>query len=73
MVGDNPNMAGSASAAKTLQDEMEMAAALKRMDTLRQVGIEGDVGPTVGQLTRNPTQSQEAALRTIGGGSYIRF
>ena len=73
VVGDNPNMAGSASAAKTLQDEMEMAAALERMDTLRQVGIEGDVGPTVGQLTRNPeAQSQEAALRTMGGGADLQ-
>ena len=73
VVGDNPNMAGSASAAKTLQDEMEMAAALERMDILRQVGIEGDVGPTVGQLTRNPeAQSQEAALRTMGGGADLQ-
>jgi hypothetical protein len=73
VVGDNPNMAGSASAAKTLQDELEMAAALERMDTLRQVGIEGDVGPTVGQLTRNPeAQSQEAALRTMGGGADLQ-
>ena len=73
VVGDNPNMAGSASAAKTLQDEMERAAALERMDTLRQVGIEGDVGPTVGQLTRNPeAQSQEAALRTMGGGADLQ-
>jgi hypothetical protein len=73
VAGDNPNMAGSASAAKTLQDEMEMAAALERMGTLREVGIEGDVGPTVGQLTRNPeAQSQEAALRTMGGGADLQ-
>ena len=67
------NKGGSAGAMQTAQEILDMAAAQERMARMREVGIEGDSGPTAGQLTRNPElQGREGVLRTLGGGEELQ-
>lgn len=63
----------NAGAMQTTQQAMDLAAAQERMERMRQLGIEGESGPTAGQLTRNPElQGREGVLRTLGGGEELQ-
>ena len=63
----------NAGAMQTTQEAMDLAAAQERMERMRQLGIEGESGPTAGQLTRNPElQGREGVLRTLGGGEELQ-
>lgn len=67
------NKGGSAGAMQTAQETLDVAAAQERMARMRELGIEGDAGPTAGQLTRNPElQGREGVLRTLGGGDALQ-
>jgi hypothetical protein len=64
---------GAAGADRTLQDRMELEAARERNERAKALGLEGDAGLTVGQLTRNlDAQAQEGALRTMGGAQVLQ-
>lgn len=64
---------GAAGADRTLQDRMELEAARERNERAKALGLEGEAGLTVGQLTRNlEAQAQEGSLRTMGGAQILQ-
>jgi hypothetical protein len=64
---------GAAGADRTLQSRMELEAARERNERAKALGLEGEAGLTVGQLTRNlEAQAQEGALRTMGGAQSLQ-